>query len=221
MTITNIDALSVKAGFAETDATKLKVGQPAAVSFSALPERAGRGCRNERRRELDARQQRRHVLRHRRADQGAGGSEAGHDRVGHDHGRPARRRVEPPERGGARDRDDGHRHRHQRQDADDQDRRRRAARRHHHRDHERPQGRRHGRAVVGHASAGCRPNSAPAPASAGGAGFGPVAVGGGGLRGGGARSAAAAERDAARCSPSNTSRSGTTRARSRCSRCAR
>ena len=37
MTITDIDALSVKAGFAETDATKLQVGQPAAVSFSALP----------------------------------------------------------------------------------------------------------------------------------------------------------------------------------------
>lgn len=37
MTITNVDALSVKAGFAETDATKLHVGQPAAVSFSALP----------------------------------------------------------------------------------------------------------------------------------------------------------------------------------------
>jgi multidrug efflux pump subunit AcrA (membrane-fusion protein) len=37
MTITNVDALSVKAGFAETDATKLQVGQPAAVSFSALP----------------------------------------------------------------------------------------------------------------------------------------------------------------------------------------
>ena len=37
MTITNLDELSVKAGFAETDATKLKVGQPAAVSFSALP----------------------------------------------------------------------------------------------------------------------------------------------------------------------------------------
>lgn len=37
MTITNVDALSVKAGFAETDATKLRAGQPAAVSFSALP----------------------------------------------------------------------------------------------------------------------------------------------------------------------------------------
>jgi HlyD family secretion protein len=37
VTITNIDALSVKAGFAETDATKLQVGQPVAVSFSALP----------------------------------------------------------------------------------------------------------------------------------------------------------------------------------------
>jgi multidrug efflux pump subunit AcrA (membrane-fusion protein) len=37
MTITNVDALSVKAGFAETDATKLRVGQPVAVSFSALP----------------------------------------------------------------------------------------------------------------------------------------------------------------------------------------
>jgi multidrug efflux pump subunit AcrA (membrane-fusion protein) len=37
MTITNVDALSVKAGFAETDATKLRAGQPAAISFSALP----------------------------------------------------------------------------------------------------------------------------------------------------------------------------------------
>lgn len=37
ITLTNVDALSVKAGFAETDATKLKTGQPAAVSFSALP----------------------------------------------------------------------------------------------------------------------------------------------------------------------------------------
>ncbi len=36
MTITNVDSLSVKAGFAETDATKLQSGQPAAVSFSAL-----------------------------------------------------------------------------------------------------------------------------------------------------------------------------------------
>jgi multidrug efflux pump subunit AcrA (membrane-fusion protein) len=37
LTITDVDALSVKAGFAETDATKLQVGQPATVSFSALP----------------------------------------------------------------------------------------------------------------------------------------------------------------------------------------
>jgi multidrug efflux pump subunit AcrA (membrane-fusion protein) len=37
MTITNVDALSVKAGFAEADAAKLQVGQPVAVSFSALP----------------------------------------------------------------------------------------------------------------------------------------------------------------------------------------
>ncbi len=36
LTITNVDALSVKAGFAETDATKLQIGQPATVSFSAL-----------------------------------------------------------------------------------------------------------------------------------------------------------------------------------------
>jgi multidrug efflux pump subunit AcrA (membrane-fusion protein) len=37
MTITNLDSLSVKAGFAETDAAKLEAGQPAVVSFSALP----------------------------------------------------------------------------------------------------------------------------------------------------------------------------------------
>ena len=37
MTITDVDTLSVKAGFAETDATKLRTGQPAAISFSALP----------------------------------------------------------------------------------------------------------------------------------------------------------------------------------------
>ncbi len=37
MTITDVNALSVKAGFAETDATKLKTGQPATISFSALP----------------------------------------------------------------------------------------------------------------------------------------------------------------------------------------
>jgi multidrug efflux pump subunit AcrA (membrane-fusion protein) len=37
LTITDTGALSVKAGFAETDATKLQVGQPATVSFSALP----------------------------------------------------------------------------------------------------------------------------------------------------------------------------------------
>jgi multidrug efflux pump subunit AcrA (membrane-fusion protein) len=43
MTITNIDALSVKAGFAETDATKLQTGQPAAVSFSALPNAQAAG----------------------------------------------------------------------------------------------------------------------------------------------------------------------------------
>ena len=37
MTITNVDSLTVKAGFAETDATKLAVGQPATVTFNALP----------------------------------------------------------------------------------------------------------------------------------------------------------------------------------------
>jgi multidrug efflux pump subunit AcrA (membrane-fusion protein) len=37
MTITNLDSLSVKAGFAETDAVKLQVGQPAVITFSALP----------------------------------------------------------------------------------------------------------------------------------------------------------------------------------------
>ena len=37
MTITNVNTLTVKAGFAETDATKLAVGQPATVSFNALP----------------------------------------------------------------------------------------------------------------------------------------------------------------------------------------
>jgi len=36
MTITNLDALTVKAGFAETDAAKLQIGQPAAISFNAL-----------------------------------------------------------------------------------------------------------------------------------------------------------------------------------------
>jgi multidrug efflux pump subunit AcrA (membrane-fusion protein) len=44
MTITNVDALSVKAGFAETDATKLRTGQPAAVSFSALPNAQAAGA---------------------------------------------------------------------------------------------------------------------------------------------------------------------------------
>ena len=37
LTITDLSALSVKAGFAETDATKLQVGQPAVVTFNALP----------------------------------------------------------------------------------------------------------------------------------------------------------------------------------------
>jgi len=37
ITITNLDSLTVKAGFAETDATKLQVGQPAVVTFNALP----------------------------------------------------------------------------------------------------------------------------------------------------------------------------------------
>ncbi len=37
MTITNVDSLTVKAGFAETDAVKLAVGQAATVTFNALP----------------------------------------------------------------------------------------------------------------------------------------------------------------------------------------
>jgi len=37
MTITNVNTLTVKAGFAETDAAKLAVGQPATVTFNALP----------------------------------------------------------------------------------------------------------------------------------------------------------------------------------------
>jgi multidrug efflux pump subunit AcrA (membrane-fusion protein) len=37
MQITNTGSLTVKAGFAETDATKLAVGQPATVTFNALP----------------------------------------------------------------------------------------------------------------------------------------------------------------------------------------
>ena len=43
MTITNLDALTVKAGFAETDAAKLKIGQPAAISFNALPSTQAAG----------------------------------------------------------------------------------------------------------------------------------------------------------------------------------
>jgi len=43
MTITNVDTLTVKAGFAETDAVKLKPNQPAAVSFNALPNQQASG----------------------------------------------------------------------------------------------------------------------------------------------------------------------------------
>jgi macrolide-specific efflux system membrane fusion protein len=39
--------LSVKAGFAETDAAKLKVGQPAVISFSALPNAQASGVVTE------------------------------------------------------------------------------------------------------------------------------------------------------------------------------
>ncbi len=47
LTITNLDSLSVKAGFAETDAAKLKVGQPAVISFSALPNAQASGVVTE------------------------------------------------------------------------------------------------------------------------------------------------------------------------------
>jgi multidrug efflux pump subunit AcrA (membrane-fusion protein) len=43
MTITNLSALTVKAGFAETDAAKLQLGQPAAISFNALPNTQAAG----------------------------------------------------------------------------------------------------------------------------------------------------------------------------------
>jgi len=47
LTITDLGSLSVKAGFAETDATKLKVGQPAVISFSALPNAQASGVVTE------------------------------------------------------------------------------------------------------------------------------------------------------------------------------
>ena len=47
LTITNLGALNVKAGFAETDATKLQVGQPAVVTFSALPNARAAGVVTE------------------------------------------------------------------------------------------------------------------------------------------------------------------------------
>ncbi|MDQ1456885.1 MAG: hypothetical protein QOH28_2505 [Actinomycetota bacterium] len=47
LTITNLGSLSVKAGFAETDAAKLKVGQPAVISFSALPNAQASGVVTE------------------------------------------------------------------------------------------------------------------------------------------------------------------------------
>jgi multidrug efflux pump subunit AcrA (membrane-fusion protein) len=37
ITLTNLDTLQVTAGFSESDAVKVKLGQPAAVTFSALP----------------------------------------------------------------------------------------------------------------------------------------------------------------------------------------
>jgi multidrug efflux pump subunit AcrA (membrane-fusion protein) len=43
ITITNLDNLSVKAGFAETDAAKLAVGQPAVITFNALPNAQAAG----------------------------------------------------------------------------------------------------------------------------------------------------------------------------------
>jgi multidrug efflux pump subunit AcrA (membrane-fusion protein) len=37
ITLTNLDTLEIKAGFSETDAAKIKIGQPATVTFDALP----------------------------------------------------------------------------------------------------------------------------------------------------------------------------------------
>lgn len=47
LTITDLGSLTVKAGFAETDAAKLKVGQPAVISFSALPNAQAAGVVTE------------------------------------------------------------------------------------------------------------------------------------------------------------------------------
>ena len=47
MQITNVGSLTVKAGFAETDATKLAVGQPATVTFNALPNLQAAGVVTE------------------------------------------------------------------------------------------------------------------------------------------------------------------------------
>ena len=138
MTITNVDELSVKAGFAETDATKLKIGQPAAVSFSALPNVQAAGVVTS----VDASSTLvSNVVTYFatvRLTQVPADREAGHDRVGDDHCRSARRRAQPPERGRARNRIDGNGDRREREDTDDQGCRRRVARRHHERDHERP-----------------------------------------------------------------------------------
>jgi HlyD family secretion protein len=47
LTVTDLGSLSVKAGFAEADAAKLKVGQPAVISFSALPNAQASGVVTE------------------------------------------------------------------------------------------------------------------------------------------------------------------------------
>ena len=76
---TRCDKLEVVSGFAEADATKLAVGQPATITFPALTNTEVAGKVIARLEHLDRRQQRRHLRRHDRARQPAGGRQGGHD----------------------------------------------------------------------------------------------------------------------------------------------
>ena len=71
VTIDSLGQLEIVAGFAEADATKIAVGQPATITFPALPDTEVAGKVVAVSQHLDGRQQRRHLQRDDRADQPA------------------------------------------------------------------------------------------------------------------------------------------------------
>ena len=93
ITLTNLDTLQVTAGFSESDAVKVKVGQPAAVTFAALPTVTANAQVVGDRAHVDGRVERRDLRRHRRLRRSRRLGEAGHDGDGRGHDRGSRQRA--------------------------------------------------------------------------------------------------------------------------------